>query len=158
MFISFAILFVFCELGERVNGGFNQINEVFNQFDWHLLPIEVRKNVHVIMAGTQISVTFNTLGSITCVREVFKKVRSLFVSILTTRQIHSILYFVTLYNDFQIVNSAFSYFMILRKFGWGKLEGPKEDRKIISLTTVILSCQKFEFFKNQLVKLFKVKF
>lgn len=75
-FVSFALLFLFCELGERVGNGFNGISNMFDEFDWHLLSIENQKNLPTILAMAHIEMQFCCFGSICCVRETFEKVWS----------------------------------------------------------------------------------
>lgn len=84
---SFAVIFIFCECGERVCGAFDEINETFDQFNWYLLPIEEQNKLLMLLSGAQISITFRCFGSISCVREVFKQVCMVVILLLLIESI-----------------------------------------------------------------------
>lgn len=71
-FWSFAVIFLFCELGERLTGRFNEIdNEIFG-CDWYTFPADVQKMLPIILIGTQTPVLLNGVGNVQCTREAFK--------------------------------------------------------------------------------------
>lgn len=71
---TLALVFVPCEIGERVRSEFMTLNFTISQFDWHLFPDEIQKILPVIIINAQQPVLIEWFGSISCVREVFKKV------------------------------------------------------------------------------------
>lgn len=72
---AFGIVYTTCEIGERLCGSFNKISVVIDRLNWYLLPIKVQKMLHVIILIVQCPVTLECFGSISCLREAFKKVR-----------------------------------------------------------------------------------
>lgn len=73
---AFGIVFVVCELSERIITAFNEINDLTDQFDWYLFPIGIKKILPSIILNTQKSVTIDYFGSLSCSREGFKKVKN----------------------------------------------------------------------------------
>lgn len=71
---AFGTLFVACELGQRASNAFDEINDVIGQFDWYLFPDELKKILPIIMQFAQRPVDVEFFGSISCSREVFKRV------------------------------------------------------------------------------------
>lgn len=74
MFWSFALVFIFCELGERVSTGFTEISDVINQFEWYLFPIGIRQTLPIVICYVQKPVVIHGIGNIACVRLMFEKV------------------------------------------------------------------------------------
>lgn len=72
--IAIFAVFIACELGQRMNGAFDEIHLTIDQWDWYLFPIEVKRTLPMIIAIAQQSVELQCFGSITCTREVFRKV------------------------------------------------------------------------------------
>lgn len=73
--IGFTLVFIACELGQRMNNAFEDINLTIDQFDWYLFSIEVQRMLSIIIFPiVQQPVTLECLGSIKCTRDVFKKV------------------------------------------------------------------------------------
>lgn len=75
LFVSFVLVLVSCELAGRLTNEFNGINDLLNQFNWYLFPLDVQNLLPIIMANTQQSVYLECFGRIPCDRETFKKVR-----------------------------------------------------------------------------------
>lgn len=73
--LGLAMVFIACELGERLNGAFEKIDVTIDKFDWYLFPIEIKRILPMIMANAQQPVSLECFGSIACNREVFRKVR-----------------------------------------------------------------------------------
>lgn len=73
-FYAFGFVFVVCELCERVSQGFNDINDVFNECNYLLFPIELQRLAPIAVIFTQQPMEFNFFGRITCSRECFKLV------------------------------------------------------------------------------------
>ena len=74
VFYAFSLVVVTCEIGEKFCGSFNEISIVIDQFNWYLLPVEVQQMLPTIIIFVQNPVVLKCFGSITCLREAFKKV------------------------------------------------------------------------------------
>lgn len=72
---AFGAVFIACDLGQRLNDAFAEIGELVYQCDWHVFSVEMRRMTVVILTVLQQPVSFKCFGSISCTREVFKKVR-----------------------------------------------------------------------------------
>ena len=72
--IAFAMVFIACEIGQRMNDAFDKIDFTIDQSDWYLFPIGVQRMLPTIIAVAQQPVSLECFGSITCTREVFKNV------------------------------------------------------------------------------------
>lgn len=70
-FYAFGFVFILCELCERISQGFNEINNIFNEYNYLTVPMEIRR-----LICTQQPMEFKFFGSIACSRESFKKVSS----------------------------------------------------------------------------------
>lgn len=77
MFWSFSFVFIYCELGERVFNAFSKVNYWIEQIDWFLLPLRLQQMITMITAATQLYVVFTCFESTLCVREAYKKVRTI---------------------------------------------------------------------------------
>lgn len=71
---SLILAFIPCELGKRINDAFVEINDLMDQFDWHLFSVEYVKMLLIILITVQQPVEIICIGSISCTREAFKKV------------------------------------------------------------------------------------
>lgn len=77
--ISFGMNFSICEIGERVSGAFDEINDVFDEVnDWYMLPFELQKMLPVVVMSVQQPIYLECFGSISCTRDTFKRVRRRF--------------------------------------------------------------------------------
>lgn len=74
VFYSFCVVFIACELGERLMSEFEDIDYVICQFDWYLLPAEVQKIIPTIIINAQQAVCIECFGSTNTNREAFQKV------------------------------------------------------------------------------------
>lgn len=74
MFWAFTLVFVACELGERVRNEFDCVRFLVDQLKFHLFPHKLRKLVPTITINAQNPVEFKCFGSISCSRESFQKV------------------------------------------------------------------------------------
>lgn len=72
--LAFALVFIACELGQKMTDAFEEIDTTIGQIDWYLFPIEIKRMMLTIAANTQQPVTLECFGSIACTREVFRKV------------------------------------------------------------------------------------
>lgn len=75
---AFGLVFIVCEIGERISTAFNEIDDVIDQFKWYLLPAEVQRMLPTIILNVQQKVALKCFGSISCQREAFRKVSSIF--------------------------------------------------------------------------------
>lgn len=71
---SLILAFIPCELGKRTSDAFVEINDMMDQFVWHLFRIEIVKMLLIILITVQQPVEVICIGSISCTRETFKKV------------------------------------------------------------------------------------
>ena len=71
---SLNLLFPLCELASRMSIGFEDINDLIDQFDWYLMPLETQQMLPLIMVNAQQPVGFQCFGSFACNRDLFKKV------------------------------------------------------------------------------------
>lgn len=74
VFYGFGVMFVACELSQRVNLAFDECNDMITQFEWYLFPAEIQRMLPLTMKYTQQSVEINCFGSTACNRETFKYV------------------------------------------------------------------------------------
>lgn len=75
VFLSFSIIFAFCELGSQVTNQFNALDEKLCQSIWYLLPIEVQRMILIFMLDAQHAMFLRGYGNIECTRNAFKNVR-----------------------------------------------------------------------------------
>lgn len=110
----FGVLFLFCELGQRVTIQFDMFGDEFDRCDWQALPIGMQRMYLMFLADTQQSKYISCFFNIQCTRETFKKVsRASWIQHFNVAFINSEIHF-------QITNSGFSYFLTIRQFWmWG---------------------------------------
>lgn len=65
------LLFTSCELAGRMSNEFDDINDIVDQFDWHLFPLETQRILPIIMANAQQPFGFKCFGSYLCNRDTF---------------------------------------------------------------------------------------
>ena len=94
MLWSFAIIFFFCEFGEKVNNQFERFNDELCQLNWYLYPNNIQRLLLIFTTGVQQPVYLCGYGNIVCTRDSFEKVifnsRNLFLTsqINKTNQLH----------------------------------------------------------------------
>lgn len=66
-FWSFIQVFVLCDLSERVNNNFNEID--FYQCNWYEFPIHIRRLIPTIILYTKKPIILEGFGNIKCTRE-----------------------------------------------------------------------------------------
>lgn len=71
---AFGILFIGCELGQRVSLAFEECREMVNQFEWYLFPAEIQRMLPLILHFTQQPFNITCYGSTNCDRGTFKAV------------------------------------------------------------------------------------
>lgn len=68
------LVFIACELGQRITDAFDGIDCTIDQLDWYLFPIEIKRVLPIIIVSAQQPVSVGCFGSIICIRVVFKNV------------------------------------------------------------------------------------
>lgn len=68
------LVFISCELGQRMGDAFEEIGITIGEFDWYLFPIKIQRMLPMIIADAQQPVEVECFGSIACTRETFRKV------------------------------------------------------------------------------------
>lgn len=74
---ALGLIFVVCELCQRVCDGFEEVNRTMDQLYWLSYPIEIRRMLTIILVFAQQPVQFQVFGSIACCRDSFKRVSSI---------------------------------------------------------------------------------
>lgn len=74
VFYSFVVVFITCELGQRLICEYADIEDVICQFDWYLLPLDIQKALTIIIFNAQQPVTIECFGSTNTNRESFQQV------------------------------------------------------------------------------------
>lgn len=70
-----AIIFIFCECGERITIGFVEVNDEICQLKWYLFPYEIQRMMPNMMMATQEAVILKGCGNCSsCTREAFTNV------------------------------------------------------------------------------------
>lgn len=75
--LSTALTFATCEIGQRLQSTFTEIEDTVYQLQWYLYPIQIQRMLIPITIYTQQTVVIQFFGSIACSREQFKKVSHL---------------------------------------------------------------------------------
>lgn len=73
MFWSFVQIFVFCNCGERINGGFEELSDTLYECDWYTASMGIQQMIPTVMIATQQKVLRGS-GNIPCTREAFMEV------------------------------------------------------------------------------------
>lgn len=61
-------------MGERISDSFGEIEDVVNEMDWHLFPIQTQRLMLMLLMGTQQSVTLMGYGNFPANRITMKSV------------------------------------------------------------------------------------
>lgn len=72
---SYAMIFVLCEFGERVNAVFDEISIAVDQLRWYLFPLGTQKMLPTVLVVASEPVKLSMFGSIDCNRRTFKEVK-----------------------------------------------------------------------------------
>lgn len=75
LFWAFSIIFLYCEIGERVTHEFNEFNEQFCQCNWYSFSIEMQRMFIIVMSNTQRPAIIQGYANTVCTRDAFKQVR-----------------------------------------------------------------------------------
>lgn len=76
LFWPFAVVFIFCEFGEKVSTQFQYFNDELCKCDWYLLPIEMQRILLTVMTNSQQPIFIQGYGNTLCIRYSFNKVNS----------------------------------------------------------------------------------
>lgn len=68
---AFGVLFIACDLCQRVNYAFDECSDMIDQLSWYKFPANVQKILPIIMSFTQQQFAIICFGSTTCDRETF---------------------------------------------------------------------------------------
>lgn len=71
---AFGLMFISCELCQRVNLAFDECGQMVEQFEWYSFPDEIQRMLPLILQLTQQPVDINCFGSSAWNRETFKYV------------------------------------------------------------------------------------
>lgn len=71
---SLAIMFVICELGQRLTLKFEQFSDALYQCDWYSFPIEMQEMYVIMLMNAQQPVIIKGFANTLCARESFVKV------------------------------------------------------------------------------------
>lgn len=71
---AFGIIFVTCELGQRLSDAFEEINDEIESFEWYQFSYEIQQMLPIILIVSQQPVDLECFGSITGCRMTFQKV------------------------------------------------------------------------------------
>lgn len=74
VFWSFVIIFIVCELGQRLTNEFDTYNHTLYQCNWYAFPIELRHMFIVVLMNAQQPVVIKGFADTLCARESFEKV------------------------------------------------------------------------------------
>lgn len=114
---SFGVLFITCEVCQRSSQSLGESSDLIDQFEWYLFPAEIQRMMPMILQFTQQPFELICFGSTACNREAFKYVSAnkvaeelLFVYFFFIK-----LNFCLMCRIFQILKTAWSYFMTLRQ-------------------------------------------
>lgn len=108
--ITLGSVFFLCEITQRSCDGFNRFDQVIQQTDWYMYPMQLKKLVPIVLIVVQKPVELQCFGGITCDRELFKRVSSYDQSRMLRQTV------VTVDPFLQIINKAYSFFMVLQRF------------------------------------------
>lgn len=75
-FCVFGLVFLSCEIGQRLTDTFDEIYRKFKKSAWYLFPIEVQRMLPTILIGVQETIVFDCFGILDISREQFKKVNT----------------------------------------------------------------------------------
>lgn len=75
---AFGIVFIACELVQRMTDAFAEINDAIGKLQWYLFPDEFQNMLPFNIQFAERPVDIEFFGSISCSRDVFKKVGSRF--------------------------------------------------------------------------------
>lgn len=109
---AFGVLIIACELGQRINLAFEECNDMIDQFEWYLFPVEIQRLLPLLWLVAQQPIEIVCFGSKACDRDTFKQVPKLVMRFVRMLSINALIFILLI---FQIVKTAYSYFTMLCK-------------------------------------------
>lgn len=73
-FYALCIVFIACELCERLTIAYAELEQKIEQFEWYAFPIKAQRLLPILMLNAQQPITLQCFGGISTNREAFKKV------------------------------------------------------------------------------------
>lgn len=73
-FFGFALIYVVCELSQRISNAFSDICDAIDTYDWYLYPLELQRMLPLIILPIQKPVVIRCFGCVQCSRRAFKNV------------------------------------------------------------------------------------
>lgn len=71
---SLTMVFIACELGQRLSNSFTNVENDLNQVDWYLLPVDQQRIWQMLITYAQEPIAVKFFGSVSCSRLQFRKV------------------------------------------------------------------------------------
>lgn len=78
---AFGVLFIACELGQRISLAFVECSQMIDQFKWYAFPAKVQRMLPMILKFNQQPFEIKCFGNMKCNRDTFKYVRTIGKSI-----------------------------------------------------------------------------
>lgn len=91
IFYSFGVVCLVCETGQNISNAFDSIGAIVGQIDWYLFPYEVQRILPIILIISQEPTVLHCFGSISCDRDVSKKVNFFTAQIICLRMIYGLI-------------------------------------------------------------------
>lgn len=73
-FFAFGVVFMSCEIGQRMTNAFEEVEDVTCQNSWYLFPLNVQRMFPMIIISLQETVELPIIGTVACGRDTFEKV------------------------------------------------------------------------------------
>lgn len=75
---AYGLLAVYCEVGHRLSAKFEGLSDILCECDLHLLPIDLQRQIPIVLFFMQNTPALTSYGNLGCSRETFKRVRLCF--------------------------------------------------------------------------------
>lgn len=116
LFVAISMIFTYCYFGQKITTKCEEIANVIYATKWYEFPQDEQKYLMLMMIRAQRPFAFSGYFCSTCALATFKAVFERLFGFLIISELIDFLW-----SWFQINNSAFSYFMILRALEWAFL-------------------------------------
>lgn len=107
-------LYLYCHFGDQVTQRFEDVGDAVYQIDWYALPLDMQKNLPMVIALTQKRIFVRGFADTRSTREVFKKVGNIAIEIFKFTFLDQKCKPKMLVH-FQILKNKFMYIMVTRK-------------------------------------------
>lgn len=71
---AFGVLFIACEIGQRITIAFIECSDIIDQFKWYLFPAKIQRMLPLLMNFTQKTIEIKCFGGMKSDRDTFKYV------------------------------------------------------------------------------------